>query len=52
MEVGEALEPGGRNKCNAIADTQYKALTKGLAIKRRLMSFKKTNTDRNGSQIA
>lgn len=29
MEWGQALlEPGGGSKCNAIADTQYKALTR------------------------
>lgn len=26
---GKALEPGGRSKCNAIADAQNKALTEG-----------------------
>lgn len=29
---GQALRPGGESKCNAIADTQYKALTEGCWI--------------------
>lgn len=52
-EVGEVLESGGGDKCNAIADST-KVLTKGFGTSHQMKTneLKKINTDGNGSQIA